>query len=116
MAPPAFARSYTPHDIRAAGGKAPDFTAPGKIVEVTLEQWQAFDPEVIYGCGPDRAVEERFFSKPGWKDVSAVKNNRVYYMPCDLTCRASARTSAFAANRWNHDTFTPLLTYVDMEN
>ncbi|WDP91009.1 MAG: adenosylcobinamide amidohydrolase [Desulfobacter sp.] len=83
--------------IRAAGGIAPDFTAPGKIVDVTLAQWRAFDPEVIYGCEPDRAVAERFFSTPGWKDVSAVKNGRIYYLPCDLTCRASARTSSFVA-------------------
>ncbi len=83
--------------IRAAGGIAPDFGKPGKIVEVSLEEWQAFDPQVIYGCDPDRAAADRFFSRPGWKDVSAVKNHQIYYLPCDLTCRASARISAFLA-------------------
>jgi len=83
--------------IRAAGGIAPDFGKPGKVVAVNLEEWQAFNPEVIYGCHPDRAVADRFFSRPGWKDVVAVKNHQIYYLPCDLTCRASAGISAFVA-------------------
>ncbi len=83
--------------IRAAGGIAPDFVAPGNIVTVTQAQWMAFDPEMIYGCGADKVAAKNFFSKPGWKEVSAIKTQQIYYLPCDLTCRASARVSGVVA-------------------
>jgi adenosylcobinamide amidohydrolase/ABC-type Fe3+-hydroxamate transport system substrate-binding protein len=89
--------SFQNEMIRAAGGLAPDFGKAGDVVPVTLEEWRAFDPQVIYGCGGDRAAADSFFLKPGWKDVAAVKDQRIHYFPCDLTCRASARTSAFVA-------------------
>lgn len=84
--------------IRAAGGQAPDFGKTGKIVPVTLEEWIRFNPQVIYGCGDDKPVAEKFFPKPGWKDVDAVRNHQIYYLPCDLTCRASVHTSDFVAH------------------
>ena len=83
--------------IRAAGGQAPDFGKTGKIVPVTLEEFTRFNPQVIYGCGNDKLVAEKFFSTPGWRDVDAVKNHQIYYLPCDLTCRASVHTSDFVA-------------------
>ncbi|MCG8551785.1 MAG: helical backbone metal receptor [Desulfobacterales bacterium] len=83
--------------IRAAGGQAPDFGKTGKIVPVDLEEWVRFNPQVIYGCGDDKKVAEKFFSTPGWKDVDAVKNHQIYYLPCDLTCRASVHTADFVA-------------------
>lgn len=81
--------------IGAAGGQAPDFGKTGNIVSVTLEEWSRFNPQVIYGCGDDKQVAEKFFSTPGWKNVDAVRNHQVYYLPCDLTCRASVHTSDF---------------------
>jgi ABC-type Fe3+-hydroxamate transport system substrate-binding protein/adenosylcobinamide amidohydrolase len=83
--------------IRAAGGLAPDFGKTGNVVPVTLDEWTRFNPQVIYGCGDDKLVAEKFFSTPGWKRVDAVKNNQIYYLPCDLTCRASVHTSDFVA-------------------
>ncbi len=89
--------SFQADMIRAAGGTPPDFGKTGKIVPVTLEEWTAFNPEVIYGCGDDKKAAEKFFSMPGWKDVDAVKNHQIFYLPCNLTCRASVHTGAFAA-------------------
>nr|WP_319396211.1 helical backbone metal receptor [uncultured Desulfobacter sp.] len=83
--------------IRAAGGLAPDFGKTGNIVPVTLDEWTRFNPQVIYGCGDDKLVAEKFFSMPGWKNVDAVKNHQIYYLPCDLTCRASVHTAEFVA-------------------
>ncbi|WP_321419668.1 helical backbone metal receptor [uncultured Desulfobacter sp.] len=83
--------------IRAAGGLAPDFGKTGMIVPVPLEDWTRFNPQVIYGCGGDKRAAENFFSRPGWKDVDAVRNHQIYYLPCDLTCRASVHTSDFVA-------------------
>lgn len=38
-----------------------------------------------------------FFSQPGWKDVDAVKNGKIFYFPCELTCRASTRAGYFVS-------------------
>lgn len=83
--------------IRAAGGLAPDFGKTGNIVPVTLDEWTRFNPQVIYGCGDDKLVAEKFFSTPGWNGVDAVKNHQIYYLPCNLTCRASVHTADFVA-------------------
>ena len=89
--------SFQNEIIRAAGGIPPDFGKKGSIISVTKQEWMKFNPQVIYGCGPDKEAAKNFFSKPGWKDVDAVKNSRVYYFPCDLTCRASTHTGYFAS-------------------
>ena len=83
--------------IRAAGGIPPQLGKKGNAVEVTLEEWTRFDPQVIYGCGGDRELAEKFFSQPGWKDVDAVRTGRIAYFPCALTCRASVHTGEFVA-------------------
>ncbi|MDT8379387.1 MAG: adenosylcobinamide amidohydrolase [Desulfotignum sp.] len=82
--------------ISLAGGIPPDF-GKGAVVPVSMEQWTGFNPQVIYGCGPDREAADRFFSLPGWKDVDAVKTHQVFYFPCDLTCRASIDTGLFVS-------------------
>lgn len=83
--------------IRLSGGIPPDFGREGSVVEVTKKEWQTFNPQVIYGCGNDRQVAEAFFSRPGWKAVDAVKNNQIYYFPCELTCRASTHSGYFVS-------------------
>jgi adenosylcobinamide amidohydrolase/ABC-type Fe3+-hydroxamate transport system substrate-binding protein len=86
--------SFQNHMISLAGGIPPDF-GTGPVVPVSRDQWTAFNPQVIYGCGSDREAADRFFDLPGWKDVDAVQNNRIHYFPCDLTCRASIHTGQF---------------------
>lgn len=81
--------------IRLAGGTPPILGKNGEIVPVSLEEWKAFNPEFLYGCGEDRQVAEKFFSLPGWKDVKAVRENRIAYFPCDLTCRISPNSGKF---------------------
>jgi ABC-type Fe3+-hydroxamate transport system substrate-binding protein/adenosylcobinamide amidohydrolase len=81
--------------IRAAGGIPPELGKNGAVVEVSLEEWQQFNPQVIYGCGGDRETAEKFLNLPGWKDVDAVRNGAIHYFPCELTCRASAHTGYF---------------------
>lgn len=81
--------------IEAAGGIAPKFGKTGDIISISKEEWQKFNPQVIYGCGQDRDTAEVFFSKPEWKDVEAVQKRQIYFFPCDLTCRASTHTGYF---------------------
>ncbi len=81
--------------ITSAGGVAPHFGQNGAIIEPALDKWKEFNPQVIYGCG-DRQ-ELTILQQPGWGDVDAVKNNRIYFFPCDLTCRASTHSGDFVS-------------------
>nr|MBL0717159.1 ABC transporter substrate-binding protein [Desulfobacterales bacterium] len=89
--------SFQNEMIRAAGGITPVLEKKGNIVPVTKKEWIAFNSQVIYGCGGDKAAADKFFSLPGWKDVDAVKNKRIYTFPCALTCRASTNTGYFVS-------------------
>lgn len=88
--------SFQNEYIKRAGGIAPQFGGDGSIIEPTLAKWQEFNPQVIYGCGGDREVLQ-LLSQPGWGDVAAVKNNRIIFFPCDLTCRAATNTGYFVS-------------------
>ncbi len=83
--------------IRLSGGVPPSFGKNGEVISVSLEEWKRFDPEVLYACSKDREVAEKFFSLPGWKDVTAVKEGKIFYFPCSLTCRISINTGKFLA-------------------
>jgi ABC-type Fe3+-hydroxamate transport system substrate-binding protein/adenosylcobinamide amidohydrolase len=93
--------------IRAAGGIAPEFGRTGNVISVTLEEWQDFNPQVLYGCGGDRKALT-ILNKPDWKEVDAVRNNRVFFFHCDLTCRAATHQGSFTtwlAARIYHEEF-----------
>lgn len=87
--------SFQNEIIRLAGGITHDFNRNGTVITVSKEEWMQFNPQVVYGCGGDNELESTLFSQPGWKDVDAVKNRRIYYFPCDLTCRAGVNTGYF---------------------
>ena len=88
-------KSFQNDIIKLAGG-IPLRIGDGKgVVPITVEEWKRFNPQVVYGCGEDRQVAEKFFSRPGWKDVDAIRNGEVYYFPCSLTCRLSPNTGLF---------------------
>ncbi len=89
--------SFQNEMIRAAGGIPPVLGKKGNIVVITKEEWLTFNPQVIYGCGGDRETAKKFFNRPGWKDVDAVKNGKIFYFPCDLTCRAATHTGYFVS-------------------
>lgn len=83
--------------IRAAGAIAPQFNKNGNVITLSKEEWIKFNPEIIYGCGGDRIVEQTLLKQPGWKDVDAVRNGKIIYFPCDLTCRASVNAGYFVS-------------------
>ncbi|BEQ15634.1 adenosylcobinamide amidohydrolase [Desulfoferula mesophila] len=81
--------------IRAAGGIPPQLGAKGGSVKMSLDQWRAFDPQVVYACGDAKAAR-KFLEREGWNQVEAVKKHRVIALPCDLTCRLSLDSGLFA--------------------
>ena len=89
--------SFQNEMIRAAGAIPPALGENGAAVPLNLEQWRRFNPQVVYGCEGDKQAAARLFGLAGWKDVDAVKNHRIYYFPCELTCRAGIHTGDFVA-------------------
>ncbi|MFK5952322.1 MAG: helical backbone metal receptor [Desulfobacterium sp.] len=94
-----------------AGGIPMAPAGDGMVTEVSLEQWQQFNPQLIYGCGDDKKAAEKYFDQDGWKDVDAVKNHNILYFPCELTCRVSSYTGYFvqwlAASIYNEEFSQP---------
>ena len=80
--------------IRAAGAIPPKFGENGKIIAITLEDWQRFDPQVVYGCGN---TKPEILERAGVKEVSALQNNRFFSFPCDFTCRAGINIGNFVS-------------------
>jgi ABC-type Fe3+-hydroxamate transport system substrate-binding protein/adenosylcobinamide amidohydrolase len=82
--------------IAAAGGLPPRTGKQGGSVKLTLDQWRALDPQAAYYCGHGKAVR-RFLGQPGWREVEAVRQGRLFGLPCDLTCRTSVYSGDFVA-------------------
>jgi len=89
--------SFQTELIRAAGGIAPDFGKTGAVVPVSLSEFREFDPEVIYGCGGDREAADSLLTRAGWQEVTAVREDRMLWFPCELTCRAGAHMGYFVS-------------------
>ena len=77
---------------------------------VSVEQVIDFDPEVVFACGRHRdelprkvcsgcqaenpiclRIVDDIGIRPGWRDTTAARNNRIIAMPCDWLCRAGPR-------------------------
>jgi len=89
--------SFQNEYIRAAGGLAPQFGKSGNIIPVSLAEWQEFNPQLIYGCG-NRQQTLDALQHPGWRDVDAVRNNRILFFPCELTCRVASQSGTFVSS------------------
>ena len=83
--------------ITAAGGIPPQLGRKGNTISITKEEWVTFNPQVIYGCGSDRKLATELYDLPGWKDVDAVKERKIFYFPCTLASTASTGTGLFVS-------------------
>ncbi len=81
--------------IKKAGGIPFIPKSNGEIYKISLNEWKKFNPDFIYVCGNDKNYLKDFFNQPGWKDVNAVKNHKIFTFPCILTCRPSEMTGYF---------------------
>ncbi len=102
--------SYQYDAIRLAGGNPLLIDDEKPYTSISLEEVLSFDPEVIISCGrkdekkPQRrcpgcrmekpsclTVVEQIGNWEGWKTISAVKEGRVYPVPCEFLCRPGPR-------------------------
>ena len=87
--------SFQNEMIEAAGGIPPKLGKNGFAVPVSLEEWQHFNPQVIYGCNQNKKAVENLVNREGWKDVDAVRTGFITMFPCNLTCYVSTRVGYF---------------------
>lgn len=65
-----------------------NFTLPEDITEPSMETILEYDPEIIFISNFDDVTPEDFYENKlegqDWSNVSAVKNHKVYKVPCGL--------------------------------
>ena len=84
--------SYQYDAIIIAGGR-PMFSAGKEVrIQVTFEDMARFNPQLIIRCETERPTLPRMTGDinngNGWKDITAVKDGRIFSLPCELSCRA----------------------------
>lgn len=79
--PPTVSGNWVPTLVKMAGGDYSLIKAGVHSKEVTTEQMQKYNPEIIIIsiCGmSDKVPKEWVTKRKGWENLNAVKNNRVY--------------------------------------
>jgi iron complex transport system substrate-binding protein len=102
-------RSIQYDALRITGVQLMDFQSNDSYVKVSLDQIKEFDPEVILFCGIEkgqtlpakckdcvaknpichRTVDD--ITTKDWEQMTAVRENRVYPIPCHILCRPGPR-------------------------
>jgi ABC-type Fe3+-hydroxamate transport system substrate-binding protein/adenosylcobinamide amidohydrolase len=80
--------------ITAAGGVVPKWGQSGDFIIVDPAQLQAYDPQFIYTCG-NRQEVLNFFKQPQFSEIAAVREHKIIFFPCALTCRAANHIGDF---------------------
>ena len=79
--PPTVSGNWVPSLVKIAGGDYSLIKAGVHSKEVTKEQIQKYDPEIIVIsiCGmADKVPKEWITKREGWENLSAIKNKKVY--------------------------------------
>lgn len=92
--PPMISGNWVPELVELAGGTY-DIIKKGEISRaITDEELVNWDPEIIIlnYCGfGTRSSTEKIKKRPGWENISAIKNNRVYVIDDSLLNRPGPR-------------------------
>lgn len=91
------ADSFQQELIKLAGGIPHGIKRDGAVISMTDKELIDFKPDVIYGCGGDKEAAELLYANPAFESIPAVKNKRIDYYPCELTCRASTHVGYFVS-------------------
>lgn len=77
--------------INRAGGRNVTGMLPGAYPKISLSQFQAWDPEVVFFCGVNARFIPRLREHPLWMPFRCVREGRVHGFDCGLTCRTGPR-------------------------
>lgn len=99
--------SFQDEMIAAAGGVPPQWGKNGSFVEVDVTAWQAFNPQMVYGCDRNMEAVQKALAQEGWKEVDAVRNRAITQLPCSIACQVTPHVGA--AVQWLAASFYPEL-------
>ncbi len=75
-----------------AGGRSAFPAAEKDYMEIDVQELKRRDPAVLLLCGDDeKALIRQLKNSPAYRDLTAVKNDAIVVMPCELTCRPGPR-------------------------
>jgi iron complex transport system substrate-binding protein len=78
--------------FQVAGGRNAFPVAGKDYFEMDARELKERDPAVLLVCGDDeKELKRKLRESPVYRDLSAVRNDRVLVMPCELTCRPGPR-------------------------
>ncbi len=81
-----YTAGINPYITTLEGGQ--NFTLPEDVTEPSMESILEYDPEIIFISNFDDVTPEDFYNNKlegqDWSNVSAVKNHKVYKVPCGL--------------------------------
>ena len=87
--------SYQYDAIIIAGAMPMFFSAKEARTQVALEDVVRFDPQIIIRCKRGKLLSRRVAGDiknwEKWKNISAVKEERIFSLSCELSCRSGPR-------------------------
>ncbi len=99
--------SFQNEMIEAAGGIPPRWSKTGSFVAVDVAAWQAFNPQMVYGCDRNLEAVHKMLAQEGWQEVDAVRNRAITQLPCSIACQVTPHVGA--AVQWLAASFYPEL-------
>jgi ABC-type Fe3+-hydroxamate transport system substrate-binding protein len=77
---------------RAAGGRNIFEDVEEDFFIVDVEEFRRRNPDVIVVCGDDpKKLRQYLKDQKDWKDIEAIKEDRILVLSCDLICRPGPR-------------------------
>lgn len=92
--PPMGSGNWVPDIVNIAGGRYDLIPKREISQEIPFEKIKKFDPEIIFVsyCGfKDKSDPNKILKRPGWENITAVKNKMVYPINDDLLNRPGPR-------------------------
>ncbi len=81
-----------------AGGRNAFIDVKKDYFQLDAQELIKRNPDLIVICGPDEAAsKQQLKDSPVFKKLTAVKNDSVLVIPCDLTCRPGPRVAETAS-------------------
>ncbi|HLC60019.1 MAG TPA: cobalamin-binding protein [Candidatus Nanoarchaeia archaeon] len=99
--PPTVSGNWVPDLVKIAGGKYDLIKSGVHSKEITTEQIQKYNPEIIIIsiCGmADKVPKEWITKRKGWGNLNAIKNNKIFVFDDSLLNRPGPRLATGAEN------------------
>lgn len=84
-------KSFQYDVIKQAGGINVTTAINEAYPTVQFQSFKTWDPDMIFLCGTDHSYISRLEADPLWQLLTAVRNRKIHFFDCGLTCRTGPR-------------------------